>query len=182
MEVNPDQVPIARPRTGHVNSEDAVAARPPWIRHSPGWGQWHAADRYGKPDQLSFRRSCYQLDRRFLSLHSLNADTVYVADEGNPNLDSNGNLIPDPLAGLEKWKGINGTWQLLYTVQAGLNLYQPVNVPGYPVPTYTYDLCNITGEDQGDGSVTIYAISAQWSAVSGGEPDPTKLVKNQRFR
>jgi hypothetical protein len=105
------------------------------------------------------------------------ANTVYVADEGNPNLDSNGNLIPDPLAGLEKWKNVNGVWQLLYTLQAGLNLYQPVNVPGYPVPTYTYGLRNMTGENQGDGSVTIYAISAQWSTVSGGEPDPTKLVK-----
>ncbi len=62
-------------------------------------------------------------------------------------------------------------------LQAGLNLYQPANVPGYPVPTYTYGLRNMTGEDQGDGSVTIYAISAQWSTVSGGEPDPTKLVK-----
>jgi hypothetical protein len=49
---------------------------------------------------------------------------------------------------------------LLYTLQAGLNLYQPVNVPGYPVPTYTYGLRNITGEDQGDGSVTIlFALS-----------------------
>lgn len=32
-----------------------------------------------------------------------NSTTLYVADEGNPNTDANGNLIPDPLAGLQKW-------------------------------------------------------------------------------
>jgi hypothetical protein len=106
---------------------------------------------------------------------------VYVADEGNPNLDASGNLIPDPLAGLEKWKNVNGKWQLLYTLQAGLGLYQPVNVPGYPVPTYTYGLRNMTGQVDGfgfddDTSVTIYAITAQYSTISGGEPDPTRLV------
>jgi hypothetical protein len=105
------------------------------------------------------------------------ADTVYVADEGNPNLDAMGNLIPDPLAGLEKWKKVSGTWQLLYTLRAGLHLYEAVNVPNYPVPTFTYGLRNMTGEDNGDGSVTIYAITSQYSTVSGGEPDPTKLVK-----
>ena len=66
---------------------------------------------------------------------------------------------------------------MLYTLQAGLNLYQPVNVPNYPVPTYTYGLRNIAGEDNGDGTVTIYAITSQWSTISGGEPDPTKLVE-----
>jgi hypothetical protein len=27
-----------------------------------------------------------------------------------------------------------------------------------------------------DGTVTVYAITAQTSSISGGEPDPTKLV------
>jgi len=27
-----------------------------------------------------------------------------------------------------------------------------------------------------DGTVTLYAITAQTSSISGGEPDPTKLV------
>jgi hypothetical protein len=103
-------------------------------------------------------------------------DIVYVADEGNPNTDANGNLILDPLAGLEKWQNINGVWTLLYTLKAGLNLTQPQNVPSYPVPTATYGLRNMTGEDNGDGTVTIYAITAQYSSISGGEPDPTKLV------
>jgi hypothetical protein len=105
-----------------------------------------------------------------------NPKTLYVADEGYPNTDANGNLIPDPLAGLEKWSLVNGTWQLDYVIQDGLNLLQPANVPGYPVPTYTYGLRNMTGRVDEDGTVTIYAITSQYSTFSGGEPDPTNLV------
>ena len=105
-----------------------------------------------------------------------NPTTLYVADEGNPNTDSNGNLIPDPMAGLQKWSLTGGTWQLDYVIQAGLNLYKAENVPGYPIPTYTYGIRNLTGTTNWDGSVTIFAITAQYSSVSGGEPDPTKLV------
>lgn len=47
---------------------------------------------------------------------------------------------------------------------------------GYPVPTFTTGLRNLTGRVNGDGTVTIYAITAQTSTISGGEPDPTKLV------
>jgi hypothetical protein len=105
-----------------------------------------------------------------------NPTTLYVADEGNPNTDANGNLIPDPLAGLQKWSQVNGVWQLDYVIQKGLNLLQGVNIPGYPVPTYTYGLRNLTGAVNWDGTVTIYAITAQYSSISGGEPDPTNLV------
>lgn len=105
-----------------------------------------------------------------------NPTTLYVADEGYANLDGSGNLIPDALAGLEKWS-FNGTsWQLLYTIQNGLNLYQEQNIPGYPVQTYTYGLRNMTGSNNGDGTVTIYAVTSQYSSISGGEPDPTSLV------
>ncbi len=105
-----------------------------------------------------------------------NPTTLYVADEGYANLDGSGNLIPDPLAGLEKWS-FNGTsWQLLYTIQNGLNLYQAQTISGYPVSTYPTGIRNITGAVNGDGTVTIYAITAQYSTISGGEPDPTSLV------
>ena len=57
-----------------------------------------------------------------------NPTTIYVADEGYPNTDVNGNLIPDPLAGLEKWSLVDGTWRLLYTLRAGLDLYQAETV------------------------------------------------------
>jgi hypothetical protein len=49
-------------------------------------------------------------------------------------------------------------------------------VNGYPVPSTTYGLRNLTGKRNPDGSATIYAITAQWSGISGGEPDPTNLV------
>lgn len=111
-----------------------------------------------------------------------NPTTLYVADEGYQNLDGNGNLIPDPLAGLEKWSLVNGTWTLDYTIQAGLNLYQPQSPAGYvdqngnQIQTFPTGLRNMTGAVNGDGTVTIYAITAQYSSVSSGEPDPTSLV------
>ena len=105
-----------------------------------------------------------------------NPTTLYVADEGYANLDANGSLIPDPLAGLEKWSLLGGTWQLDYTLTAGLDLYQPQIVTDYPVATYTTGLRNITGKVNEDSTATIYAITAQFSSISGGEPDPTRLV------
>lgn len=122
------------------------------------------------------------------------ANTLYVADEGNATITttepggtvisttvSGGtttytDLVTDPLAGLQKWSLIGGVWTLDYVLQAGLGLNQPVEVPGYGVPTYTTGLRNLTGRVNGDGTVTIYAITAQTSAISGGEPDPTRLV------
>lgn len=124
-----------------------------------------------------------------------NPTTLYVADEGNPGSytggssvsfsnATNGTYVPsnDPYAGLEKWSLVNGVWTLDYTIQAGLNFNQPQTFTGYndingnPLQSYTYGLRNMTGVNNGDGSVTIFAITSQFSAVSGGEPDPTSLV------
>ena len=98
-----------------------------------------------------------------------NPTTVYVADEG-----SSGNTAEVP--GLQKWELVSGTWTLLYTIQNGLDLGVAENVSGYPVPTTTTGLRNLTGTVNQDGSVTIYAITAQSSSISGGEPDPDRLV------
>jgi hypothetical protein len=109
-----------------------------------------------------------------------NPTTLYVADEGNATIgtDAQGNpiLVSDPLAGLQKWSLVNKVWQLEYVLQDGLDLNTKQNVPGYPVPTYTTGLRNLTGRVNDDGTVTIYAVTAQTSSISGGEPDPTKLV------
>jgi len=66
-----------------------------------------------------------------------------VAAEGNSTItttDASGNpvtrLISDPVAGLQKWVLVGGVWQLEYVLQAGLDLNEPENVPGYPVPTF----------------------------------------------
>lgn len=106
-----------------------------------------------------------------------NATTLYVADEGLAT-DASGNLLPtpDPLAGLEKWSLVNGTWQLVYTLQNGLDLNHLETIEGYPVQSATTGLRNMTGVINPDGTVTIYAITGQFSSISGGEPDPTKLV------
>jgi len=106
-----------------------------------------------------------------------NPNTLYVADEGYANFDISGNFIPDPFAGLEKWSLVGGTWQLDYTVTNGLSLYQAdTSTTGYPVPTFTTGLRNMTGVVNPNGTVTIYAITSQYSTISGGEPDPDRLV------
>jgi hypothetical protein len=115
-----------------------------------------------------------------------NPMTLYVADEGNSTItltDTSGQsaiaLVTDPLAGLQKWVLVPGNspyWQLVYVLQDGLEVNKPQNISGYPVPTFTTGLRNLTGRVNGDGTVTIYAITAQTSTISGGEPDPTKLV------
>jgi hypothetical protein len=86
------------------------------------------------------------------------------------------NFVPDPFARLEKWSLVDATWQLDYTLTNGLGLYQPENTPGYPVPTFTTGLRSMTGIVNPDGTVTIYAITSQYSTISGGEPDPNRLV------
>jgi hypothetical protein len=105
------------------------------------------------------------------------ANTLYVTDEGNINTDKSGNLIPDPLAGLQKWtRGSDGKWKLAYTLQKGLNMGTWENVPGYPYPTTTYGLRAVTGKLNIDGTVTLYALTFQYSNISKGTADPNKLV------
>ncbi|HTW03290.1 MAG TPA: hypothetical protein VMF87_23510 [Streptosporangiaceae bacterium] len=121
-----------------------------------------------------------------------NKDTVYVADEGNGDdtySTSTGTYTgaaAQTTAGLQKWV-FNGTsWDLAYTLTAGLNLGDPYTVPGYPTgdnaatglpwAPATDGLRNITGRVNPDGTVTIYAVT---STVSGGGDqgaDPNKLV------
>jgi hypothetical protein len=105
------------------------------------------------------------------------ASTLYVADEGYANTDASGKLQVDPMAGLQKWTLVNGAWTLAYVIQAGLDLAQPKTVHGYPVPTATTGIRNMTGKlAHGGKRVTVYAITAQNSSISSGEPDPTNLV------
>jgi hypothetical protein len=122
-----------------------------------------------------------------------NPDTLYVADEGDGTNTFSGGEYTDAagqaFAGLQKWvfDSAAGEWKLAYTLQAGLNLGQPYDVPGYPTGTNaatglpwapaTDGLRNITGRVNPDGTVTIWAIT---STVSGGGDqgaDPNKLVE-----
>ncbi len=122
-----------------------------------------------------------------------NPTTLYVGDEG-PGVQGSGSpyagASSDGNAGLEKWSFANGQWNYDYTIQTGLNLGQPYTVPAYPkgdnnlpdgsgepwAPA-TGGLRNISGQVNGDGTVTIYATT---STVSGGGDvgaDPNEVVK-----
>jgi hypothetical protein len=123
-----------------------------------------------------------------------NATTLYVADEGAGDntfaaaSNSYSAAAASTTAGLQKWvlNTTTNTWSLAYTMQVGLNLGVPYTVKNYPTGTNsatnlpwspaTDGLRNLTGQVNGDGTVTIYAIT---STVSGGGDqgaDPNKLV------
>jgi phosphodiesterase/alkaline phosphatase D-like protein len=113
-----------------------------------------------------------------------NATTLYVADEGDGVLADAGNPNKDPNAGLQKWTFDGTQWNLAYTLQNGLNLgtsYSVANGPnGEVYPTNlnpaTDGLRNLTGKVNGDGTVTIYAITSTVSTSTDQGADPNKLV------
>ena len=123
-----------------------------------------------------------------------NASTLYVADEGNGNTGSTVDTFYEPAAaqttaGLQKWVLVSGTWQLAYTLTAGLGLGLPYTVSGYPTGNNsgtggtgfpwapaTDGLRNIIGVVNGDGTATIYAITSTISGNGDQGADPNKLV------
>ena len=123
-----------------------------------------------------------------------NANTMYVADEGNGDntysttTRTYTGAASQTTAGLQKWIFDSTTqqWNLAYTLQAGLNLGAPYYVMGYPrgdnsatglpwTPA-TDGLRNITGVVNGKGTVTIYAITSTVSGNGDQGADPNKLV------
>jgi uncharacterized protein (TIGR03437 family) len=104
-----------------------------------------------------------------------NAATLYVADEGD---GTNTNAATSATAGLQKWILVNGTWQLAYVLQKGLNLGQPYSVSGYPAALNpsTDGLRNIIGRVNNDGTVTIWGITSTISASQDQGADPNQLV------
>lgn len=98
------------------------------------------------------------------------ATTLYVADEGN-------GTTTDANAGLEKWVFNGSTWVEQYTIQTGLigNQYDVVSGSGTIHETLT-GLRNITGQLNGDGTVTIYAITATTSSLTDVGADPNQVV------
>jgi hypothetical protein len=121
-----------------------------------------------------------------------NADTLYVADEGNGTTTfANGQYTAaaaQPTAGLQKWvfDSSAGEWKLADTLRAGLNLGQPYTVLGYPTginaatnlpwAPATDGLRNITGRVNPNGTVTIWAITSTVSGSGDQGADPNKLV------
>jgi hypothetical protein len=121
-----------------------------------------------------------------------NANTLYVADEGNgDNTFKNGsyvNTASQKTAGLQKWTfdEASNQWKLAYTLQAGLLLGVPYTIPGYPTGNNpatslpwspaTAGLRNITGKLNGDGTVTIYAVTSTVSGNGDQGADPNRVV------
>jgi hypothetical protein len=117
-----------------------------------------------------------------------NANTLYVCDEGDGVLVSppvNGYVADASAlatAGLQKWSLVNGTWQMDYVLQNGLNIGVPYNVPNTPSGAVPYpmpatDGCrNITGRVNTDGTVNIWAITSTVSSNADPAADPNELV------
>lgn len=104
-----------------------------------------------------------------------NSSTLYVADEGD---GVTADAATSKVAGLQKWSLVNGTWQLDYVLQNGLNLGQAYSIPSYPASLNpaTDGLRNITGKVNSDGTVTIWAITSTVSANADSGADPNRLV------
>jgi hypothetical protein len=111
-----------------------------------------------------------------------NTNTLYVCDEGDGTLVSpavNGNVATpysQANSGIQKWTLVNGTWQLAYVLNNGLNIGVPYSVPGYPTPA-TDGCRNLTARLHHDGTVTLYAVTSTVSAAGDQGADPNKLVK-----
>jgi hypothetical protein len=118
-------------------------------------------------------------------LYFANPTTLYVCDEGDGTLVSpavNGNIADtqsQQTAGLQKWVLIKGTWTREYILQDGLNIGVPYSVERYPAALNpaTGGCRNITGVNNDDGTVTIFAITSTVSSNGDTGADPNKLVK-----
>jgi hypothetical protein len=123
-----------------------------------------------------------------------NPHTLYLADEGDGTATFStasgqyADAAAQTTAGLQKWvfDSTSQSWHRAYTLQAGLNLGQPYNVPGYPVgdnaatglpwAPATDGLRNITGRVNRDGTVTVWAVTSTVSGSGDQGADPNQLL------
>ena len=103
-----------------------------------------------------------------------NPTTMYVADEGTGNA-----IDASKHAGLEKWRLVNGVWQLDYVLTKGLIGVVDTNLTGpdgqYPDVT-TIGLRNLSGVVKGN-TVTLWATTSTSSASGDNGADPNKVVR-----
>ena len=114
-----------------------------------------------------------------------NASTLYVCDEGDGTLVApavNGNVATpyaQATAGVQKWILTNGTWHMAYVMNTGLNIGVPYGVENYPTALNpaTGGCRNMTGKQNQDGTVTIFAVTSTLSTSGDQGADPNKLFK-----
>lgn len=120
-----------------------------------------------------------------------NADTLYVADEGD-QFASDSTLYTHAAAqtgaGIQKWifNSTTKTWSLAYTLQTGLELGVPYTVAHYPTGNNpatnlpwapaTDGIRNITGSVDFLGHVILYGITSTVSGAGDVGADPNRLV------
>jgi hypothetical protein len=112
-------------------------------------------------------------------------ETLYVCDEGDGTLVEppvNGNVADAATlatAGVQKWSLVEGTWQMVYVLQKGLNIGVPYSVANYPaaLSPATGGCRNLTGRLNHDGTVTLYAVTSTVSASGDQGADPNQLVR-----
>lgn len=114
--------------------------------------------------------------------------TLYVCDEGDgtslaARLINGKNNVADDItlatSGIQKWSLVNGTWQLLYILQDGLDIGVPYSIENYPatISPATDGCRNLTGRHNYDGTVTLFAVTSTISKNGDQGADPNKLVK-----
>jgi hypothetical protein len=103
--------------------------------------------------------------------------TLYVTDEGTNNATD-----ATVHAGLQKWvlNTTTGSWSLAYTVQAGLigQSYGPLAGSDGAWPQVTIiGLRNLAGRVNGDGTVTLWAVTSTNSTAGDTGADPNQVVE-----
>lgn len=115
-----------------------------------------------------------------------NATTLYVSDEGvnTPPTAADPSQAPtvSAHAGIQKWSLVNGVWQLDYVLQNGLDT-GAYSVTGTDaggnvetVSATTTGLRNLTGIDNPDGTVSLYAATATTSSLTDQGADPNSVL------
>lgn len=110
-----------------------------------------------------------------------NANTLYVADEGNKALNS-AKAKADTYAGLQKWLLVGDTWHLAYTLTNGLGIGVDEVIANNPTGASAYGevqtagLRNLTGQVNNDGTVSLFATTSTGSNSGDQGADPNRLV------
>ena len=105
-----------------------------------------------------------------------NPTTMYVTDEGT------GGTADAANAGLEKWSldTSTGTWHLDYVLTKGLIGTVDSGLTGSDGPwpdVTTIGLRNVTGKINGNGTVTLWAVTSTKSTSGDNGADPNKIVQ-----